>query len=228
MTPAPVPHTLLLVAGPAGTGKSTLCDLITGRHPDIARVVTTTERPPRPSEVDGKSYHFLTPAQFDEKLAANDFLEWALVHQKHRYGTSRSAVLGQLAHSHLALVVDVQGVKALRESNLSCRMASIFLTAPVDVLRQRIAHRGGSDPADLDRRMASAEREMQQSANFDFVIPSGDREDDYAAFLEIWRQVQDPAFQGRRGWVDPLPSLACDQRKAQSARREITSPSVRI
>ncbi len=78
---------LLVVAGPAGSGKSTLCDRLVQEIPGFARVVTTTTRAPRPGEVDGVHYHFLSADQFDAKLAENAFLEWAWVHGKRRYGT---------------------------------------------------------------------------------------------------------------------------------------------
>jgi len=97
LTPHPPPEpslpVLLVLAGPAGSGKSTLCDRMVAEVPGFSRVVTTTTRPPRPGEVDGVHYHFLTPEQFDEKVAAKQLLEWAWVHKKNRYGTLASSVL---------------------------------------------------------------------------------------------------------------------------------------
>ena len=80
-------HTaLLILAGPAGVGKSTLCQRLVQEVPGFERIVTATTRPHRPNEIDGRDYHFLSEAQFDAKLASGDFLEWAWVHQRYRYG----------------------------------------------------------------------------------------------------------------------------------------------
>ena len=77
----------LVLAGPAGSGKTTLCERMVAEVPGFSRVITATTRPPRPGETDGVHYHFLTAEQFDAKVAAGAFLEWAWVHQKNRYGT---------------------------------------------------------------------------------------------------------------------------------------------
>src|SRR3954468_2727137 len=112
------PHPVLLViAGPAGSGKSTLCDRLVTEIPDFARVVTTTTRAPRIGEVDGLHYHFLTGAQFDQKVAAGEFLEWAWVHGDRRYGTLTSSVLEPLKQGqNLVMSIDVQGVETLRRA----------------------------------------------------------------------------------------------------------------
>ena len=90
---AATPTALLILAGPAGVGKSTLCDRLVRDAPGIERVITATTRPPRSNEVNGRDYHFLSDVEFDRKIAAGDFLEWAWVHQRHRYGTLKTAVL---------------------------------------------------------------------------------------------------------------------------------------
>src|SRR3954470_22258428 len=95
------PTALLILAGPAGVGKSTLCDRLVSEVPGFERVITATTRPPRPNEVHARDYHFLSEAEFDARLAANDFLEWAWVHRKFRYGTLKSAVLDRLPHASL-------------------------------------------------------------------------------------------------------------------------------
>jgi guanylate kinase len=186
--PAPV---LLVLAGPAGSGKTTLCERLVATQPGIARVITATTRAPRPGEVDGKDYHFLTPEQFDAKVAAEEFLEWAWVHQKHRYGTLRAAVLGPLATGRsLVINVDVQGVDNFRraaatEPALARALVTVFITVPTDELRRRLATRGDS-PAETDRRMETAAAELREVGKFDHCIESRAREDDFAALLKIW------------------------------------------
>jgi guanylate kinase len=188
VTPAPV---LLVLAGPAGSGKTTLCERLVATQPGIARVITATTRPPRPGEVDGRDYHFLTPEQFDAKVAAGEFLEWAWVHQKHRYGTLRAAVLGPLAAGRsLVINVDVQGVDNFRraaaaEPALARALTTVFVTVPEAELRRRLAARGDS-PAETERRMATAAIELREVGKFDHVIESRTRDEDFAALLGIW------------------------------------------
>ncbi len=186
--PAPV---LLVLAGPAGSGKSTLCDRIVHEVPGFARVVTTTTRAPRPGEVNGVHYHFLTSEQFDAKIVADEFLEWAWVHGERRYGTLKTSVFEPLAHGQsLAINLDVQGVASLREEAehsliLQRAMATIFIRLDHEQLVARIRGRGQDDDAEIARRMATAEAELLEAAKFEFVIESGTRDEDFAALLEI-------------------------------------------
>ncbi|MCR6655179.1 MAG: hypothetical protein NVV63_05030 [Opitutus sp.] len=117
MTPPPV---LLVLAGPAGSGKSTLCDRLCLEDPSFSRVVTTTTRPPRPGEINGVHYHFFSPDEFERRVAAGEFLEWAQVHGKDRfrlYGTLASSVFEPLAAGrNLVMSVDVQGVESFRRA----------------------------------------------------------------------------------------------------------------
>ncbi len=181
---------LLVLAGPAGSGKTTLCERLVATEPCFARVVTATTRPPRPGETDGKDYHFLTPEQFDTKLAAGEFLEWAWVHQKHRYGTLASAVLGPLAAGRsLVINIDVQGVENFRRAAaanplLARALVTVFITVPTAELRRRLAARGES-PAEIERRMETAATELREAGKFDHVIESRARDEDFAALLKI-------------------------------------------
>jgi guanylate kinase len=154
---------LLILAGPAGVGKSTLCDRLVAEVPGFERVITATTRPPRPNEVNARDYHFLSEPEFDARLAAHDFLEWAWVHRKYRYGTLKSAVLDQLPHSSLVMNIDVQGVRSVRAAAqaiplLKERLVTIFVAPDsLDVLRERLQGRGavtlrGTGAADAQRR----------------------------------------------------------------------------
>ena len=110
---------LLILAGPAGSGKSTLCERLVAAGLGFSRVITSTTRAPRPGEVNGVHYHFLTPAQFDEKITAGAFLEWARVHGERRYGTLAASVLQPLTTGqNLVINLDVQGVASV------CRAAN--------------------------------------------------------------------------------------------------------
>ena len=190
------PTALLILAGPAGVGKSTLCDRLVREVPGFERVVTATTRPPRPNETDGRDYYFLSEAQFDARLAAGEFLEWAWVHKRYRYGTLKSAVLGRLPHASLVMNVDVQGVRNLRTAAqslplLKAKLVTMFVAPDsVAVLRERLEGRGAVSAEELARRMQSAELEMAERNSYDYVIHSGTKEQDFLALRAFWEQAQ--------------------------------------
>lgn len=187
---------LLVLAGPAGSGKTTLCERMVAEVPGFERIVTTTTRGPRPGEVDGVHYHFLSPDVFDTKVAAAEFLEWAWVHKTgNRYGTLASSVLEPLTHGRSLIInVDVQGVDSFRKAALANpllakRMGTVFINVPIPELRVRLTGRGETE-AEIAHRMETAERELLEIGKFDFVVHSKNREEDFAALRDIWRQVQ--------------------------------------
>lgn len=187
---------LLILAGPAGVGKSTLCDRLVREVPGFERVITATTRKPRPNEVDGVDYHFISEEEFDRRLAAGDFLEWARIHQKQRSGVLKSTVLDRLAHSNLVLNIDVQGVRnvraaAAREPRLQGRLLTVFVAPDsMEVLRERMLARGPISEDELQRRLQSAELEMSERFNFDYIIHSGTKEQDFLALLSYWKQAR--------------------------------------
>jgi guanylate kinase len=197
------PTVLLILAGPAGVGKSTLCDRLVAEIPGIERVITATTRPPRPNEVNGRDYHFISDAEFDRRLAAGDFLEWARIHQKQRSGVLKSSVLDRLTRTSLVMNIDVQGVKNVRaaaagEPLLRNRLVTIFVAPDsFDVLRERMLGRGAISAEELARRLQSAELEMAERYTYDYVIHSGSKEQDFRALLAYWeqakRKISDPA-----------------------------------
>ncbi len=190
------PTVLLILAGPAGVGKSTLCDRLVREVPGFERVITATTRPPRPNEVDGRDYHFLTEEEFDARLAAGDFLEWAWVHRKYRYGTPKSTVLERLNHTCLVMNIDVQGVRSIRAAaettpELKGHLVTMFVSPDsMDVLRERLLGRGPVSEEELARRLQSAEFEMADRSSYDFVIHSKTKEQDFRALLEFWEQAK--------------------------------------
>lgn len=198
MTTPSHPPVLLVLAGPAGSGKTTLCERMVAEVPGFERVVTATTREPRPGEVNGVHYHFFSSDEFDAKIASGAFLEWAWVHKKNRYGTPASSVLGPLsAGNSLVINVDVQGVESFRRAAaadpfLARRMGTVFVNVAIPELRSRLGGRGEAE-AEIARRMETAERELAEIGKFDFVIESADRESDFRALLEIERQVRSRA-----------------------------------
>jgi guanylate kinase len=188
---------LLVLAGPAGSGKTTLCERMVREVPGFARVITATTRAPRPGEVDGVHYHFLTPEQFDRKIAEGAFLEWAWVHQKNRYGTLASSVIDPLsAGGSLIINVDVQGVENFRRAGaahplLARHMATVFIHVALGELHQRMKARGQDAESEIARRLETAEQELLEVQKFDFRIESRARDDDFRALLEILAAVRE-------------------------------------
>ena len=190
---------LLVIAGPAGSGKSTLCDRFVLERPEFSRVVTTTTRAPRAGEIDGIHYHFFTPAEFRRRIALGDFLEWAQVHgdrEDRLYGTLKSSVLDPLAAGKdLVMSIDVQGVESLRrvaraEPILHRAMSTIFIVVDHDRLVARMHERAKDHDDEIARRMATAEAELREAAKFDFRIESRTRDEDFAALLAIMARAQ--------------------------------------
>jgi len=195
MLPPPI---LLVIAGPAGSGKSTLCDSLVAAGLGFTRVITTTTREPRTGEVNGVHYHFFSPEAFAAKVAAGDFLEWAWVHGKRRYGTLVASVLEPLAEGQqLVMSVDVQGVASFRQAaatNPLLRQAliTVFLVVDHDRLLARMRDRGKDNEEEIARRMATAEAELREASKFDYVIHSRSRDEDFAALRAILDRARPP------------------------------------
>ena len=190
------PPVLLVLAGPAGSGKSTLCDRLVAADSRFSRVITTTTRAPREGEVNDVHYHFFTPEEFDEKITAGAFLEWAWVHGKRRYGTLAASVLGPLASGqNLVMSVDVQGVESFRRAAganplLRRSMTTIFIRVDHERLLARMRSRGQDHEDEIARRMETAEAELREAHKFDHVIESHARDDDFAALVAILRHAK--------------------------------------
>jgi guanylate kinase len=193
---------LLVLAGPAGSGKSTLCDRMVEAGLGFSRVITTTTRAPRPGEVNGVHYHFFTPVEFDTKVVAGEFLEWAWVHGERRYGTLAASVLEPLAAGRdLIMSVDVQGVESFRKAaaaNPALRRAltTVFIEVDHARLLARMEGRGHDDQAEIERRMATAEKELREAPKFDHLIRSGTRDEDFTALLTILEKARAKAAAG--------------------------------
>jgi len=184
---------LIVVSGPAGSGKTTLCDRLTRAHPEaIRRVVTCTTRAPRAGERDGLDYHFLGRPEFEAQVKAGVFLEHATVHGN-LYGPRAADVATHLAAGHDALLnVDVQGAATIRAKGAADpRLAASLVTVFIRVsdrteLRRRLTGRGTDAADEIERRVLAAEEELRHAGEYAHVIESGSREADFAALEAIY------------------------------------------
>lgn len=164
---------LFVISGPAGVGKGTLVSRVRALHPALCLPVSATTRSPRPGEVDGVSYHFLSEEEFSQRVERGEFLEWAQVHD-HRYGTLRSEVDACLARgSSVILEIDVQGGTSVRR--VYPDVVRIFVEPPSwDVLVQRLRGRGTESEQSLAIRLKTARRELDQAHTYDVRIINDD------------------------------------------------------
>jgi len=186
------PGLIFVLSGPSGSGKTTLCDKLLAAVPRARRLLTCTSRAPRPGEQDGVDYRFLPAAQFDTALAAGEFFEHALVHGNH-YGSRRRDVLMLLDQRHdVILNIDVQGAATIRataaaEPLLAGRFVSIILyPPPPEELRKRLQGRSQDEPEAIERRLQAAAAEIARWREFDYVLPSGTRDEDFQRLLTIY------------------------------------------
>ncbi|MDI6900296.1 MAG: guanylate kinase [Anaerosomatales bacterium] len=164
---------LIIVSGPSGAGKGTLVERLEARVPRVWVSVSATTRAPRPGEVDGEDYFFLSPEEFDRRLASGDFLEWAEVHGN-RYGTLRSAVEERMAEGRdVVLEIDPQGAFQVKDAMPHASL--VFIVAPsLDELERRIRRRGAETDEQVRRRLATAVRELELVGSYDYVIENDD------------------------------------------------------
>jgi guanylate kinase len=175
--------TLFVVAAPSGAGKTSLVKALLEREPGIVLSVSHTTRPPRPGEVEGQHYHFISRGEFAELVKRNAFLEHAEVFGNH-YGTSRASVVASLgAGRDVLLEIDWQGAALVRAKMKCCR---IFILPPSrEELLRRLRARGQDSEAVIARRTAEARAEIAHCNEFDYIIVN----DDFATALGELRAV---------------------------------------
>ncbi|UFU04725.1 guanylate kinase [Ruania halotolerans] len=165
---------LTVLAGPTAVGKGTVSADVRHRYPQVWLSISATTRPPRPGEVDGVHYHFLPPEQFAQMVSDGDFLEWAVVHGRHSYGTPRGPVEDRLAAGRPALLeIDLQGARQVRQTMPEAQF--VFLAPPSwEELVRRLEGRGTEDAEERERRLVTAQVELAAAAEFDHTIVNDD------------------------------------------------------
>ena len=165
---------LTVVSGPTAAGKGTVVARLAAEYPEVFVSVSATTRPPRPGEVHGEHYLFVSDDDFDAMIADGELLEWAVVHGVHRYGTPRGPVLDALAEGRPALLeIDLQGARQVRANWPEATF--VFLAPPSwEELVRRLEGRGTESATEREARLATARAELAAQSEFDHVVVNGE------------------------------------------------------
>jgi guanylate kinase len=160
---------VFVITGPSGVGKGTLIRGLLEQVPELQLSVSATTRAPRPGEEDGRDYHFLTPEEFDARIAAGAFVEHA-TYSGNRYGTLRSELERRVeAGTPVVLEIEVEGARQVRRAMPEA--IQVFIAPPsVDALRARLVGRGTDDPAQVEARLRTAVGELTAQPEFGHVV----------------------------------------------------------
>lgn len=174
---------LFIVSAPAGSGKTTLVEMLCNERKDCVRSVSCTTRSPRGAEIDGIDYFFISDEEFERKSQAGEFIEEARVYQ-YRYGTLKSFVEERLKQGkHVFLVIDTQGALKLKG-----RVGGvwIFIAPPnMETLRARLEGRGTEKAEDIEKRLLWAEEEMKKADEYDYTVVNDNLETAFTEFKNI-------------------------------------------
>lgn len=167
----PAAGRVVVLSGPSAVGKSTLVRRLRAQLPDLYFSVSATTRTPRPGEIDGVDYHFVTPARFQQLIDQGALLEWAEIHDGlHRSGTPAEPVRAATAAGYPVLIeVDLAGARQIKKALPDA--ITVFLAPPSwDVLEARLAGRGTESPEVMRRRLATARDELAAQDEFDEIV----------------------------------------------------------
>jgi guanylate kinase len=172
LTPPALParSRLVVLAGPTAVGKGTVAATVRATHPEVWVSVSATTRRPRPGEIDGVHYRFVSDEEFDRMITDGDLLEWAVVHKAARYGTPKGPVLEALAAGRPAMLeIDLQGARQVRETMPQALF--VFLKPPSwEELVRRLVGRGTETEEERTRRLDTAREELAAESEFDVTI----------------------------------------------------------
>lgn len=177
---------LVVISGPSGVGKGTICKRLLSECEDLILSVSATTRLPRTEDVEGVTYFFKSQDEFKKMIDAGDFLEWA-VYNNNYYGTPRAAVEENLNRGkNVLLEIDVQG--ALNVKNNFPDGVYIFITPPdVETLHTRLVGRGTETPEEIQRRVAAADEELAKQNEYDYIVVNDVLEDAVEEIKEIMK-----------------------------------------
>ena len=175
---------IFILSAPSGTGKTTICKLLTQKLPDLKLSISHTTREPRNGEVEGTDYHFTSKKEFEEKIERREFLEWAKVF-KNYYGTAFESVdRHHLNGDDVLIELDVQGAQSLRA--IHYKAVFIFMMPPsLEVLETRLKNRETESASKIQERLKISEKEMQLSPLYDYILTNVDAEQTTDHLLSI-------------------------------------------
>jgi len=164
---------LFVVSAPSGAGKTSLCRAITGSLEDLTHSISYATRKPRPGEIDGRDYYFVSPERFRDMIQAGDFAEWAEVHSN-LYGTSRR-VLDDLISKGLDVILDIdtQGAKQIK-TKYDTAVFVFILPPSLDILEERLRNRKSDHEDEIRKRMQRSREEIRDYAMYDYIIVNRD------------------------------------------------------
>jgi guanylate kinase len=176
---------MLILSSPSGAGKTTISRMLLERDPEIALSVSATTRPIRPGEIDGVHYHFVSQAEFDRMVEADEFYEWARVFG-HSYGTPKAQIRAGLKEGQDYLFdIDWQGTQQLYQKDQQDVVRVFILPPSIDELRRRLTGRGTDSPEVIAARMERARAEISHWDGYDYVVINDDIEACYHQVCEI-------------------------------------------
>ncbi len=180
---------IFILSAPSGTGKTTICKLLTQKLPDLKLSISHTTREPRNGEVEGTDYHFTSKKEFEEKIERGEFLEWAKVF-KNYYGTAFESVdRHHLNGDDVLIELDVQGAQSLRA--IHYKAVFIFMMPPsLEVLETRLKNRETESASIIQERLKISEKEMQLSPLYDYILTNVDAEQTTDHLLSIITALQ--------------------------------------
>lgn len=184
----------VVLAATSGTGKTTIARKLVELSDRYVFSVSATTRPPRQGERDGIDYHFLATEEFERRIEAGEFVEWARVHDR-LYGTPLSEIESEADRGrHVVLDIDVQGARQIRKAIPDALL--IFVLPPsVDIMMVRLKRRGTDAPETIARRLRSALEELRAVPEFDYVVVNDDLDECLAevrGIVEEGRQPEPP------------------------------------
>ena len=165
---------LIVISGASGVGKGTVLGIMMEKRKDLSFSVSATTRPPRPGEIDGVHYYFITREKFEAMIAAGEFLEYD-AHAANYYGTPRAQAEEKQSHGPVLLDIDHKGAKQVKEKSPDAVL--IFIMPPsVQELERRLRGRGDTSEEQIQMRMERATWEMEQRVWYDHVVVNDDPE----------------------------------------------------
>lgn len=164
---------LFVVSAPSGAGKTSLCRAVTDSLQSLTHSISYTTRKPRPGEIDGRDYYFVSQERFQEMVRAGDFVEWAEVHSN-LYGTSRR-VLDDITARGIDIILDIDTQGAKQIKGKYDNGVFIFIMPPsLEILEERLRNRKSDQDAEISKRMRRSREEIRDYRNYDYIVVNRD------------------------------------------------------